>query len=126
LEFIFATKAITQEVVNVAEQTEADIDSERITSRRVGRTLGKLRLRDTRDPGNTTRQWQVKIAELAVMAVSYGVTLSANVTNALNVTNVRPPCESEAFSDNSDIKDINDIKEASDEAGYEERELFDL
>ena len=117
--FTFATKAITQEVVNVAEETEADMDSERITSRRVGRTLGKLRLRDTRDPGNTTKQWQVKIAELAAIAVSYGVTLPANVTNALNVTNVSPHGESDTGDAMSDVRNISDV-------GAEAREVFDV
>ncbi len=42
--FTVETKAVTEKTVAVVEDTEADINVERITSRRVGRVLNKMRL----------------------------------------------------------------------------------
>jgi len=98
--------------VKVAEESEADIDSERITARRIGRTLGKLRLQDFRKGGAGTRYWQLKVNELVRLATSYSVSLPVNltqfinVTNVTNVTNGSPESEPAASRDAPAVRDI--------------------
>lgn len=84
----FSTSQISEAAQTVAEGIEADIDKESITSRKVGRLLGKLRLRKTREAGRGTRQWQTTLAELERWAAVYGIHLPVELTQKTNVTNV--------------------------------------
>jgi hypothetical protein len=84
----FSTFQINEAAQAVAENTEADIDKESITSRKVGRLLGKLRLRKTREAGKGTRQWQITLAELERWARVYGIHLPVELTQETNVTDV--------------------------------------
>lgn len=89
-----ATKNITKAVRKIAEDTEADIDVERITSRRVGRTLGKMRLKS--DPNTKVRGWIVTADDLQRLGVAYGLTpLFTNATNATNASNATFPDDSD-------------------------------
>jgi hypothetical protein len=84
----FSTSQISEAAQTVAEGAEADIDKESITSRKVGRLLGKLRLRKTREAGRGTRQWQTTLAELERWAAVYGIHLPIELIRKINVTDV--------------------------------------
>lgn len=84
----FSTSQICEATQTVAENTEADVDKESITSRKVGRLLGKLRLRKTREAGKGTRQWQITLTELERWASVYGIYLPIELAQKTNVTDV--------------------------------------
>jgi hypothetical protein len=84
----FSTAQISAAAQTFAESIEADIDLESITSRKVGRLLGKLRLRKTREAGKGTRQWQITLQELERWATVYGIHLPVEITRQYNVTHV--------------------------------------
>jgi hypothetical protein len=84
----FSTAQISEAAQVFAESTEADIDKESITSRKVGRQLGKLRLRKTREAGKGTRQWQITLVELERWVTVYGIHFPAELTGKINVTDV--------------------------------------
>jgi len=84
----FSTAQISAAAQSIAENVEADIDLESITSRKVGRLLGKLRLRKTREAGKGTRQWQITLQELERWATVYGIHLPVEITRQTNVTHV--------------------------------------
>jgi Domain of unknown function (DUF3854) len=89
------TSQITETAKEIAEELELDIKLEDITSRRIGRVLGKMRFKKAREGGKGTRLWQVSADELQDWVCSQGLimtksddTLSLNVTDVTNVTNV--------------------------------------
>jgi len=84
----FSTAQISEAAQAIAENVEADIDKESITSRKVGRLLGKLRLHKTREAGKGTRQWQITLQELERWATVYGIHLPIEITRPTNVTHV--------------------------------------
>ncbi len=84
----FSTSQISEAAQTVAENTDADVDKESITSRKVGRLLGKLRLRKTREAGKGTRQWQITLSELERWARVYGIHLPVEFIRETNVTDV--------------------------------------
>ena len=99
----FATKSITDAAKKLAEDEEMDIDPEHVSSRRVGRTLGKMRIKKADQSGGKQRGWAITLADLERWCVSYGYGLSQvvgidnlevssahidNATNAVNATNV--------------------------------------
>ena len=84
----FSTSQICEATQAVVDNIEADIDKDSITSRKVGRLLGKLRLRKAREAGKGTRQWQVSLAELERWATVYGIHLPISLVGKTNVTDV--------------------------------------
>lgn len=91
--FTFKTAQIVEVVKEIAEETEADIDPDYITSRRVGRALGKMRLKPDRD--SQKKGWVITQSEIERWAASYGVpfggasieidgTLQSNGTNGID------------------------------------------
>ncbi len=86
--WVFSTSQICETAQTIAEETEADIDKESITSRKVGRLLGKLRLRKAREAGKGTRQWQITLIELERWASVYGIHLPLGLAQKTNVTDV--------------------------------------
>jgi len=86
--WVFSTSQICETAQTIAEETEADIYKETITSRKVGRLLGKLRLRKTREAGKGTRQWQITLTELERWASVYGIHLPIELAQKTNVTDV--------------------------------------
>ncbi|MBA4376288.1 MAG: hypothetical protein C0401_08980 [Anaerolinea sp.] len=86
--WVFSTSQISEAAQTVAENTEADVDKESITSRKVGRLLGKLRLRKAREAGKGTRQWQINLTELERWASVYGIHLPIELAQKTNVTDV--------------------------------------
>jgi hypothetical protein len=65
------TGRLTEEAKRIAQDEEVDIEIERITSRRVGRVLAKLRI--PKDPDTSIRQWRVIVADLARLALAFGI-----------------------------------------------------
>ena len=104
---LLETAQITEAVIQEARETEADIEPDYITSRRVGRVLSKMRFK--KNDKNTAKGWQIATSDLRRWAASYGVilpddvslenatTLPGNVTNATNVTNVTETAKLEEF-----------------------------
>ncbi len=84
----FSTSQISEAVQSIAENTEADIERDSITSRKVGRLLGKLRLRKAREAGKGTRQWQITLTELERWSAVYGIHLPVEIARKTHVTHV--------------------------------------
>lgn len=84
----FSTSQISEAVQFIAKNTEADIEIDSITSRKVGRLLGKLRLRKAREAGKGTRQWQITLNELERWAAVYGINLPSEIARQNHVTHV--------------------------------------
>lgn len=108
-DWCFLTSAITDRAVEIAKDLELDIDTDYVTSRRIGRTLGKMRLQKEREGGTGKRMWRVTWNDLerwtvthaiplaeAMKLEDFGVTnintrLPFNVTNVTNVTMSQMP-----------------------------------
>lgn len=69
--FTFKTSEITQAAKEVVEEIEADMDPDSVTSRRVGRVLGKMRLRAERT--SKAKGWHISAADLVGWLVAYGL-----------------------------------------------------
>ncbi len=70
------TADITDAVKRIAEESEVDIDLEWVTSRRVGRLLGKLRFdKVSRSGGKGGRHWRIALVDLVRYATTYGLPL---------------------------------------------------
>lgn len=91
--FTFSTKTITETAKRLVEDNELDYDEEHLTTRRVGRTLGKMRLKHSRT--NQSKQWSILVSGVARWCGAYGIPLSpalstalqSNGTNSTNDTN---------------------------------------
>lgn len=108
-ELILTTSAITKATKEVAHDMEADLDDETLNSRRVGRTLRKMRWRSERT--NKTRGWVINTVELRRLAQAYGVDWPEQLgatqavphpTNVTNVTNVITSPAAEGASHGND------------------------
>ncbi len=76
--WVFTTEEIKDAAVACANDAEADIDVEKITSKRVGRTLGAMRLsQEPRPGGRGSRRWKVSINDLGRWTTSYGMNLAS-------------------------------------------------
>jgi hypothetical protein len=78
--WVFTTEQIKDAVVATANDSEADVDVEKLTSKRVGRTLGKMRLSQAPRPGGRgSRRWVITIEDLQRWTSSYGINLATYV-----------------------------------------------
>lgn len=107
----FGTSAIAKLAKELAEEIEADIDQESITSRRVGRVLGKMRLKANH--AHKCRGWRMTIGDLLNWLTAYGIEIpeefaelqtrppGINVTNVINVATSQPepPAEIEPLEE---------------------------
>ena len=73
IRFTLTTQQISEAAVSFAEKTEADVDKESISSRRIGRMLGKMRFQKAREAGKGTRQWVITLKELSHWASVYSL-----------------------------------------------------
>jgi hypothetical protein len=90
--WILKTADITAAAKVVAADSELDIDPDRVTSRRVGRVLSRMRLEQIPRPGgHGSRLWRASAGDLQRWATLYAVPLpdplSVNGTNGFNGTN---------------------------------------
>ena len=75
-EWEFPTKAIQEALIDLLQDEESDLDITKISTDRIGRILGKLRLeKKTRIRQRGPRQWCLKKEELRRWLVSYGMPL---------------------------------------------------
>ena len=87
--FTLSTADITETVVQIAKDDEVDIEIDTITSRRIGRILGKMRFGRDRQGGRGPRRWLVREHELRRQAISYGlVTPQIEITNTSAINGV--------------------------------------
>lgn len=89
------TKDITEAAKAVVTEEELDLDPERVTSRRLGRVLGRLRLE--KNPDTSKRSWLVKETDLASLSLAFGLVDSEkadpspfNACHAFNACNACP------------------------------------
>ena len=71
--FIVQTSQVTDAAQAIIEEAELDIDADYVTSRRIGRVLGKMRLEKAREGGTGKRGWRINRADLERWATSYGI-----------------------------------------------------
>jgi hypothetical protein len=109
-QFTIETSKVTDAAVKMAQIEELDIDSDTITSRRVGRVLGKMRLNRIRQSGKGPRQWTITRRELEGLALSYGI----SVPDMLSVDTIT---KENTAHDNGDYggNGTNGIKRSSDD-----------
>jgi Domain of unknown function (DUF3854) len=92
--WILKTKDITEAAQGLVVENELDLDPERVTSRRLGRVLGRLRLE--KNPDTSKRAWLVKETDLPRLKISFGFPVSAqadpSVLNACNAENAFNAC----------------------------------
>jgi hypothetical protein len=87
-DFIITTAQIVQVARAIAKREDGDPD--RITDRRVGRTLGRMRLQKTPRPGGRgSRRWRVTLGDLQRWTAAYGLILPAPA--AVNGDDPEPP-----------------------------------
>jgi len=80
-EFTCLTANIKDEVITIAEDEELDIDTSAMSTKRVGRVLGRMRFRQRpRAGGKGARQWRVLLPELQGWAKAYGISLPTELT----------------------------------------------
>jgi hypothetical protein len=77
--FEFKTHQITDGAKSVVEDLELDFNLEAINTRRVGRALGKMRFRKSRD--SKSKGWLVRLADLQRLSISYGVRFPEELEN---------------------------------------------
>lgn len=124
VEWVLKTAQITDAARALAEELELDMEAEHITARRVGRTLGKMRLRQAkRVSARDTKGWRLGAEELKGWLVTLGLVgalppvtlrsdesdpLSTNDTNDTNDTNVTsdPPSASHAGAQTTQLREI--------------------
>src|SRR5262249_53699607 len=72
----FPTKEIKQSLVIVLQDEESGIETTTLSTDRIGRILGKLRLKKKpRKAANDPRQWQLPQEDLRRWLISYGMPL---------------------------------------------------
>jgi hypothetical protein len=97
----FKTKQIVEITSAISSEIEADINPEFITSRSVGRVLGKMRLKPDRTA--KSKGWAISYSDLAQWAKSYGLpwpdnfeaTLLPNGTNGTDGITAQPDLDRE-------------------------------
>ena len=72
-EWFFPTSQVTAMVIKISNAEEADIDTDSITSRKVGLILGKLRFEAKRPNGSKPRGWLIARGGLERLCISYGI-----------------------------------------------------
>ena len=73
-EFVFTTAQITAFVQTITQRNEGDPNY--VTSRRIGRVLGQMRLEKAPRPGGKgSRRWRVTLGDLARWTAAYGLPL---------------------------------------------------
>jgi hypothetical protein len=82
------TRDITAAARGIAETDELDLDLEKIESRRIGRTLGKLRIQKADESGTHRKGWKISRRELAGFIRSFGLAPTAEKDTEVDVTNV--------------------------------------
>jgi hypothetical protein len=69
------TAELTKTAHDLAEADEVDVNLEGITSRVVGRAMGRLRFKSTRENGKGTRMWEFTVGEVKRWGERYSLNL---------------------------------------------------
>jgi hypothetical protein len=80
-----ATADITAAAVALAQEKGEEGDTAHITSKRIGRTLARLRLE--KDPDTSRRAWKITADQLARLAIAFGFVAPPSQGNAGNAAN---------------------------------------
>ncbi len=93
--YALLTKHITDTAKKIVEDEEMDLDPDYVTSRRIGRTLGKMRITKADQSGGKQRAWAISLGELERWCIRYAYDLSqvvgfdvveTNTTHSANAT----------------------------------------
>jgi hypothetical protein len=81
-EWVWETEQVKETALSIAKDSETGIDEEFITVRRIGRTMGKMRLQEIPRPRNRGhRKWKVTIRDLARWCGTHGMRLDDWINN---------------------------------------------
>jgi hypothetical protein len=88
----FETATITEIAKQLAQDEELGFDPEQISSRRVGRVFGRMRLKEkARSGSGGKRQWRLSKGELRRWLLSYGLLLPGTLFTDVAVSHPPPP-----------------------------------
>jgi len=117
----FTTADLTEIVRTLAKDQETDIEPESINTKRVGRVLGKMRLKEKPRPGGKgPRQWQLTKAELQRWLVSYGRPIPQEFCDVVSSS----PCPSTNGTDGIDGANGTADSQDTTTIEYEDGEVF--
>lgn len=120
----FTTADLTAIVQDLAKDQETGIEPESISTRRVGRVLGKMRLKAKPRPGGKgLRQWQLTNAELQRWLVSYGMPVPKELSNLFSGT---PPLSTNGTHGIDGTNGTAPTSGGDDRASPGTREVFEL
>jgi hypothetical protein len=92
-EWTLKTAEVTNKACEIAQATDLDIDQQCITSKRVGRILGRLRI--SKHSNTSIRAWEVKASDVWRLALAFGFTSHTPPANACNAANACHACANE-------------------------------
>jgi translation elongation factor EF-1beta len=124
------TSEITEAVKEVAADSEADVDIEKINTRRIGWVLKKLRLKaekSQRNSGGTKRGWPITGAELLQLTRRYGLAGESTLSEKTSETSETSEAieESDAyFTNGTSDADDSDIPSEDADAAFSECEDY--
>ena len=111
----FLTAEITDRAVAIAKDLELDMDPDRLTSRRLGRALGSMRLEKSREPGTGKRGWRISWGDLERWTTAYAISLlEATGLSTSSSTGMHSQRDADAgLGDNvTDVTDVTDVTES--------------
>lgn len=128
-EWFFPTSQVTDAVIEIIESEEIDINSNGITSKKVGKILSQLRLEPKRPSGEKPRGWVITRNELERLCRSYSIqypedlnTYKSNGTNGFVGTNgINDQPSFKDLMENSPYPDISKPCYACGELAWYER-----
>ena len=113
LDWTFTTKFITETAKTIAEELELDINPEHITSRRLGKTLRKLRFRTAKKGRTSERAWRVTASEIERWLLSLGLISEKSYTQKQTSVTSDMSATSASDADESGTTD-EDLAEVAD------------
>jgi hypothetical protein len=80
----FTTSRITEAAKTLADDSDGDIDPEKVTSQRIGQYLKRMRLmKPPRPRGQKSRIWRVTLGELTKWSLAYGLPMPTELANLI-------------------------------------------
>ena len=112
-EWRLTTKAITDAARQIVEGEDLDFDLDRVTSRVVGKALGRLRLETAQVGARSARGWRVSLTDLERLLSSFSL-IRMPLSPHTSVMSETPDMTASALA-LDDVSDVSDITDISDE-----------
>ncbi len=109
------TEIITETAKRLIRVEELDFDFDQVTTRSVGRILGKLRFRTAKlGPHSKSRGWEISVDELERLLRSFSL-ISPDAPHLMSLMSSMSSCPlgKDASRGHEDIEDIGDVSPAS-------------